>query len=253
MIDAKGKYVGEICHIEGVGNGSERHNPNMSNDARASVGNLMLLCRDHHLETNDVSKYPVQKLRDMKKAHERRFSDPARTILEAISDSTEGDIVLLPVNLKRIARTLKWKLDDESLGDTLEDLVTYLKDFEKAPLPVRKFLGEVAKRIAKVYSTGAVYTVGSKACIDIADLADSFVTAQKKRLSASTWAKKASQLSDYGLGAHDEHHDGPHKRVAVLYGAGDWLLWPDLVKFSAKAGVSLESFYQDLDFTSLGE
>ena len=45
--------------LEGTNEGGERFNPNMTNEQRRSFDNLMLMCYEHHVVTNDVVKYPV--------------------------------------------------------------------------------------------------------------------------------------------------------------------------------------------------
>jgi hypothetical protein len=58
-----------ICHIEDAEEGG-RFNPNMTDIQRASFENLILLCPNHHIETNDTVKYTVDSLREMKQRHE---------------------------------------------------------------------------------------------------------------------------------------------------------------------------------------
>lgn len=62
-----------ICHIEAAESGGQRYNPNSNIDYRRSYENLILLCANHHLETNDVVKYTVSILQEMKKNHEAKF------------------------------------------------------------------------------------------------------------------------------------------------------------------------------------
>ncbi len=58
-----------ICHIEDAEEGG-RFNPNMTDKQRASFENLILLCPNHHIETNDTEKYTIDSLREMKQKHE---------------------------------------------------------------------------------------------------------------------------------------------------------------------------------------
>jgi hypothetical protein len=67
--------IGQICHIEAAKPDGERYNPNQTDADRNSFNNLILLCANHHLVTNDVSIYTVEKLKAMKKRHEERFKD----------------------------------------------------------------------------------------------------------------------------------------------------------------------------------
>ncbi len=84
MIDEEGNFIGQLCHIEAAEPGGERFNPAMTNEERRSVSNLMLMCYPHHCVTNDVERYSVAHLREMKSAHERRFSRPDRAIREKL-------------------------------------------------------------------------------------------------------------------------------------------------------------------------
>jgi hypothetical protein len=70
VLNEKGEYVAELCHIEAAEQGGERHNPSQTDDERRAYGNLLFLCHAHHVATNDVTAFPVEKLRAMKEQHE---------------------------------------------------------------------------------------------------------------------------------------------------------------------------------------
>lgn len=63
-----------ICHIEAANDGGERYNANMKDAQRADYPNLILLCVQHHDETNDVDKYKVDVLKEMKANHEAEIA-----------------------------------------------------------------------------------------------------------------------------------------------------------------------------------
>ncbi len=63
-----------ICHIEAAEERGERYNANMTDDERADYPNLILLCPEHHEETNDIVKYTVSELKKMKTLHESNVS-----------------------------------------------------------------------------------------------------------------------------------------------------------------------------------
>jgi hypothetical protein len=66
-----------ICHIEDANpdtHKADRFNPNMSDKERADYQNLILLCPNHHIETNDPSKYSVETLRELKREHEKKIA-----------------------------------------------------------------------------------------------------------------------------------------------------------------------------------
>ncbi len=65
-----------ICHIEDANpntHKADRFNPNMSDKERADYKNLILLCPNHHIETNDTKKYTVESLKIMKREHEKNM------------------------------------------------------------------------------------------------------------------------------------------------------------------------------------
>lgn len=70
MIDNTGHYIGKICHIEAANIGAERFNPSQTNEERRHISNLILLCGTHHDITNDVDRFPVELMKNMKKNHE---------------------------------------------------------------------------------------------------------------------------------------------------------------------------------------
>lgn len=76
-------FVAQVCHIEAASNGGERFNPDSDDEYRRSYGNLILLCYPHHIETDNVERYTVEKLREMKFNHEHLFERSGFKIDEA--------------------------------------------------------------------------------------------------------------------------------------------------------------------------
>ena len=64
--------IGENCHI--ISESGPRADANMPEDQRNSYSNLILLCRNHHKVIDDPENgeksFPVEKIRDIKLAHE---------------------------------------------------------------------------------------------------------------------------------------------------------------------------------------
>jgi len=65
--------IGECCHIESAMPGGERFNPLQSNEDRRSYDNLLFLCHEHHVETDDEHTFPAEKLKKFKLDHEKKF------------------------------------------------------------------------------------------------------------------------------------------------------------------------------------
>lgn len=72
LVNQKNALDSNICHIEAASPGGERYNPDMSDSERADYDNLILLCPQHHDETNNVEIYTVKVLKEMKKNHESK-------------------------------------------------------------------------------------------------------------------------------------------------------------------------------------
>lgn len=90
-----------ICHIEAANIGGERYNQNMTDEQRADYDNLILLCVQHHDETNDVATYSVEEMKRLKRNHESQFlnetlkANPSM-LINAIQAISEIDLSSYP-------------------------------------------------------------------------------------------------------------------------------------------------------------
>src|SRR4051794_16602680 len=66
MVNKAGIFIGQVCHIEAAESGGERFNADLTPEDRRAFPNLMLMCYEHHTVTNDVDKYTVLVLQEMK-------------------------------------------------------------------------------------------------------------------------------------------------------------------------------------------
>ena len=73
LVNDKGALITQVCHIEAAEEGGERYNKDQSDEERRGFENLMVMCLPHHVETDNVVKYTVPVLKEMKAAHEKRF------------------------------------------------------------------------------------------------------------------------------------------------------------------------------------
>ncbi|MCR9189760.1 MAG: hypothetical protein NXH96_13305 [Alteromonadaceae bacterium] len=84
LVNGDNLFIAQVCHIEAASSGGERFNPESDDEYRRSYENLILLCHPHHIETDDVDRYPVEKLKEMKLNHEQLFEKSSFKIDEAI-------------------------------------------------------------------------------------------------------------------------------------------------------------------------
>jgi hypothetical protein len=74
MVNQSTAKNSNICHIEAANSDGQRYRSTMTDKKRADYENLILLCVDHHTETDDVDKYTVAKLKQMKDEHEAKIA-----------------------------------------------------------------------------------------------------------------------------------------------------------------------------------
>lgn len=115
MMNSEGVFIGQTCHIEAAERGGERFNEAMTNEQRRSFANLMLMCYPHHCVTNDVDKYPVDRLKQMKADHEARFTRAGEIIHDAILDEAEREVAHPPISLERMSTICGWDSREECI------------------------------------------------------------------------------------------------------------------------------------------
>jgi hypothetical protein len=115
LINSKGTFVAQVCHIEGVR--GERYNPKQTDEDRRNEKNLILLCYRHHKETDNEKEFTVAKLKRMKSSHEKKFttkySIPTKfeeTILTDIENQL-SELFKLNEEIKNIVTISDQKLD----------------------------------------------------------------------------------------------------------------------------------------------
>ena len=121
VINQEGVFVAQICHIEAAMPGGPRFNLNQTNEERRKFDNLLLLCHQHHKVTDDEIKYSVERLKEIKKIHELKFSNIIDDIRNSIIDKTTLDDLQSAVNLKRIHDICSWDLTREQLAETINE------------------------------------------------------------------------------------------------------------------------------------
>lgn len=86
-----GTFIAEVCHIEAAMTGGERFRPNMTNDERRQEENLILLCHAHHKISDNVVQYKPDKLKEIKRTHEAKFTSGGSSI--NLTDSNLNSII----------------------------------------------------------------------------------------------------------------------------------------------------------------
>ncbi|WP_252180148.1 hypothetical protein [Endozoicomonas sp. 4G] len=139
LLNQFGHFIGEICHIEAAKSGGERFNPNQTNEERRHISNLVLMCPTHHEVTDNVQKYPVRKMQEIKRLHESKaYSGNGLTSSDAESfiDST---FIYEPVSLKNVnvLPTHEFGVSSDEIINTVNDLI---KIIARVPRQTRSLL-----------------------------------------------------------------------------------------------------------------
>ena len=246
MMNEDGIFIGQLCHIEAAEEGGQRFNPAMSNEDRRHAANLMLMCYEHHRVTDDAGTYGVARLRKIKQDHERRYSRPDHAILETLTDWTTTEHPTPVTNLRRLNEVMEWNHSDGELQESADELNVHIEDLRRVPVDVRRFVGAVARRMHRMEGTRAVRSdmTGSNLLLD--DFRSSH------EIPHSTIRNNLAQLSSYGLGGVDEIDTdvGPRPAVRLTTLASGWPLWTDVARFCELTHTALESFTDELDFSS---
>jgi hypothetical protein len=217
----------------------------MTNEQRRAFTNLMLMCHDHHVITDDVKKFSVAKLQKMKAEHEARFSDPERAILQSLTDVTLATKPVGVKNLGRIDEILKWKSEGSELSEAAEELNDYIERFARVPIEVRRFVGAVSVRIHGMRKSRATRREMFGQMILASDVEAAF------RLSRRKVTDLVSQLESYGLGGLDQINTslGDQPAIQILALRSGWDLWATTAEFCAATGTPIERFSEAIDFS----
>jgi hypothetical protein len=248
MMNSKGDFIGQICHIEGVR--GERFRKGMSNEERAAAANLMLMCYQHHTETNDEAVYTVAVLQKMKADHEALFTNAGLQIYDAFVDRTSQIAGLRATTAKRLDRVLNWKTPEAEMKEIVDDINAIADRLESLDITARGFLCAVVTRAYKVRNTWNVQEKGGEWLLRWDDFTKSHDRTDDE-------AKKLLQaLEAHNLAGHDEIDVGDNFTDAIALCAtpiNGWNLWSALAEFCDKAHEPLERLLVGLEFSRLDE
>lgn len=248
MMDVDGSFVGQICHIEAAEKGGQRFNSDMSNEDRRRVSNLMLMCYTHHVKTNDTSKYPANVLRDIKAAHESKFSNPENSMLDKLRDSTAILAPVYPNNLNRINSVLEFELEGWQLQESLRELKQFVEKLHKVPVPVRQFCFEVAARYCRLTDINTPPSFTENISVSVLDFRDSF------GISEEVIQARCSQMEQYSIGYLDLEPNHEHEATIILRPLkSGWTIWSDIAMFCMNDNHDLAKIWHYLDFSILDD
>lgn len=251
LMNQKRQWIGEVCHIEAAEPGGERFNEAMSNEERRAASNLVLMCHPHHVETNDVDEFPVERMREIKAEHEARFAS-APPVLSAdeiehaidaivassIVDRTDGVRLHLPQTLAAYHGHLNLSLEErqETISEFLRPMLERLR---RLPVDTRKLWAIAGKR-----------SRGGRFAVPLSEL--EYATG----LSPEEINEHALILDRWRIGFSQENDDHFGERPSfwelVAYEL-EWDFWGELVGWTEAEDVDIDELITELRFDWLDE
>lgn len=224
IINREGIFIGELCHIEAALPGGERFNAMQTNEERRSFENLSLLCREHHVITNDVTAFPVARMRQIKAEHEARFTDIVRRIRASFIDHTATANPIQAGKGERLNAVLEWHLSQEHLAETVAQVNDIAARLQRVPRSTREFLTIVIQRGQRV-SSGPSYSIRALHH-DIVEACET---------DDDTVIKHVQILESHNFGYGDENDGIPE----IVIRGQDWPFWIDMKLFAERTDTPL--------------
>lgn len=238
LVDENGNFVGEVCHIEAAMPGGERFNPNMTNEDRRSFGNLMLMCHHHHVVTDDVKKYNVEKLKEMKRNHEAKYSGIIGQMMNSITDYGMSLEYVPCCNCKKISRILDWGLTDEENRENAAVLDKHLQKLLDLPIETRRLLGIMVMRSYK-HHCGCIVPIHE--------------VEKATGLKPESIIQNIEILERRRLASEIDVEDGIPTCSLLEDPESLWSYWDDIREFVKETEIPIERICCDLDFSVFDE
>lgn len=232
LVHRDGTVLGKIAHIHAASPGGARFDKDMSDEDRRKYENLILLCGGHHDRVDNVeneSIYPAAKLKQWKEYHEAWYIDAEQALVEEFSDNSTISIPTFPKNLGALADALDFP-DIATDSEYLEEVVKFVKQLSKVPLPQKRFAVAIAERLNH---TGQDVLLTS-------DVESAF--------SVTSYEVKNhfDILDNYGVGCINEGWERGQYEVDLR--RGELNHWTDMLGFARRTGRRVEELYVHLNF-----
>ncbi|MBJ7321704.1 MAG: hypothetical protein JHC70_05095 [Rhodococcus sp.] len=241
ILNDAGEKRGQICHIEAAMPGGERFNDASTDEERRHVSNLLLLCYEHHLDTDDVAAYPVGRMRKMKEDHESRFRAGWLSLVDEVKDWTQGAVVQTPTHMSAffVSSGMPDDLTEEEKEESRADVLAFAAALRTLTLPARQTLYVIVNRgVPDRWNTGNFSVLPS-------ELADATVQTMRQVVD------RVSQLENAGFAIFDQDPDEIEWfTTRIPDSLAEWPTWSDFKTFCSDPE-SLRDLIVDLQFAQL--
>ena len=238
IMDPNGAFVGEICHIEAAESGGERFNPKQTNEQRRELGNLLLLCHRHHVITNNVKEFTVERMQQLKRYHESKVNDFATHLQFRVTDLTKREVEKPTVMPRKLASVCNWSLTDEELTVTAADLNKVLAVLREVPIQARHLLVVAVERSEGPDNQGRRHFSPEE--VDLA----CGLTARK---TGPLWGV----LDRYGFAWDFGENETGRVKFALVSPQCDWNVWDTFLEFQDAIPGAIHELVVGLNFALL--
>ena len=238
VFNDKGLYVCQVCHIEAAEPGGERFNEDQTNEECRHFSNLLLMCYDHHVETNNVTAFTVDRMRKIKAEHEKKYSDVIGTMLLAVVDHTKLTETAPAKALKKMNSVLAWNLGPSELSQSANEINEMVARLSTIPVPSRQLFHILVER-------GENGEHGAELEVGIAEVQ------QATGLSSKELRECLYILDKNGLTYNNGTNDFGVQMVGISRLGSGWPVWVDIRKFCDRERIDLSNFIMNLDFSFL--
>lgn len=234
LLNKDGVFIGQICHIEAAEEGGPRFNPNMTNEERRSYSNLMLMCYEHHKVTDDVNKFPKERLYGMKIRHEEKYGNFLEKIINSIKDYGIDDNFREAKNCLKMSDVLEWGLNEIECYQSAVALNKLLAKLKNLPPETKKLLSIMVSRAYNKPRYGLIIPLHEIEKVTFFD---------SKKISENMEILKRSGIT------HDiEQDDEDGYYLARLCTSDGWQHWEDIKLFCEKEKIDLDEITVKLNF-----
>lgn len=240
VVSADNRLIVQLCHVQAAMPGGERFNPDMTNEERRHRDNLMFLCLRHHIETNNVEAWPVDRMREMKEQHEARHRDGTFRLPDvAIRDITKAFEPGRPQTLARFGGHLNAEVSKPEYAITPEQ---FQEDIEKLIGPL---IDRVRKLSPDTRALLAIMIGRSEPHRD--DLgAPAEEIEQITGMTPDEIKPHFNTMERYGLVFMDEDWD--NRWWICTRDLDGWAFWRDVKAYCEANGIDIGALINDLRF-----
>ena len=131
LVNKENAKDSNICHIEAANNDGERYRALMTDKERADYDNLILLCVQHHDETNDENIYTVEVLKNMKNNHESKMLNKKLKVNPSMLKNTINAISQINISeLDKKEQTTTFNPKDKIKFNSIKKNVALINEYK---------------------------------------------------------------------------------------------------------------------------